>query len=232
MPQKRKSASPDQVATPPTDSRRKKTDWDAVERDYRTGNFTLRELAEKHGATHTTISRRAERLGWTKDLSDAIRQATNAKLVQQAVQQKCNDAHHDATQTVLIAAEINKQVILGHREDLGASRKIANDLLAELASSALLAEDQELLAQILAGSGAEPADEARARATVQKALSLSGRVKSIKDLADAFTKIHDGERRAFNIVDAAAPQQQNNPIADLLAELSARGSRLPVKRES
>lgn len=228
----RKSASA-QDGTPTTNNapqRRKKADWDAIERDYRTGTFTLRELAEKHAVTHTTIARRAEKSGWTKDLTDAIRQATNAKLVQQAVQQQCTDAHQNATETVLVAAEINKQIIFGHRQDLSESRKVANSLLSELSASALLAEDQELLAQILAGSGAEPGEEAKARATVSKALSLGSRVNSVKALAEAFTKIHDGERRAFNIQDVAPPPTSSNPIADLIAELSTRGSRLPITK--
>lgn len=57
-----------------------RTDWDAVERDYRTGKFTLRELEEKHGVFNSSIARKAKKDGWTQDLRIAIRQATNAKL--------------------------------------------------------------------------------------------------------------------------------------------------------
>ena len=60
---------------------RVRPDWQAVERDYRTGKFTLRELEHKHGAANSTIARRAAREGWSQDLSAAVRQATNAKLI-------------------------------------------------------------------------------------------------------------------------------------------------------
>ena len=101
--------------------------------------------------------------------------------------------------TVLIAAEVNTQVILGHRRDVAATRQVAADLLEELSRAALLAEDQEILAQVLAGSGAQPADESRARMAVQRALSLPSRVGSVKQLADTFDKLQLAERRAFGI---------------------------------
>lgn len=204
-----------------TPKKRRKIDWDAVQRDYRTGKFTLRELAAKHDVSHVAIANQAKKNGWTQDLGEHIRQATNAKLTEALVNNEVNVGVQAVNEIVQVAAEINKQVILGHREDLKASRKIANALLNELASAALLAEDQELLAQVLAGSGAEPVDEARARTAVSKALSVSSRIKSVKDLADAFTKIHDGERRAFNIKDETGPTEVD-PLTALLTRISSQ----------
>jgi len=60
----------------------------------------------------------AATMGWTKDLAVAIRQATNAKLIQESVQQECNNSHQNATETVLVAATIGMNVILGHRKGL------------------------------------------------------------------------------------------------------------------
>jgi hypothetical protein len=224
-PKSRKSAAP------PAPPAKQKTDWDAVERDYRTGRFTLRELTAKHGPTHTTIARRAEREGWTKDLTEAIRQATNAKLVQQSVQQvvqqECTNAHQAVTESVLVAAEMNKDIILGHRSDLKAARTVAVSLLDELSKAAMLAADEDALIDILAGKHAEPQDLARARSLVQKALSVNSRISSVKALAEAFTKLHDGERRAFNIGDEP-PKTPGGELAEFLNDLSARGSRLPI----
>jgi len=107
-------------------SSRRTADWDAIERDFRTGTLTLREMAEKHGVVHSTIARRAEKHGWSRDLTEAIRQATNAKLVQQTVQQLCDEAHQGATQTVLAAAEINAAIIRKHRTRLDALARDAD----------------------------------------------------------------------------------------------------------
>lgn len=180
---------------------RSKIDWDAVERDYRTGKFTLRELEAKHGVSYAQISRRSTKEGWTKDLREVIRQATDAALLHETVM----EAQKDATETVVVAAELNKRLILGHRHDLQATRDVASALLGELSRAALLAEDQEVLAQVLAGPGAKPVEEFRARAAVAKALSVTARIGSVKQLADAFDKLQVAERRAFGLDDKAPP---------------------------
>ena len=168
---------------------KRRADWEAVERDYRTGRFTLRELETQHGVSYAQISRKSKELGWSKDLREVIKQATDAAVLRETVTQ----AQKDTTDAVLVAAEVNTQVILGHRRDVAATRQVAASLRDELSRSA------QLLAQVLAGSGAEPADEARARAVVQKALSLPSRVSSVKQLADTFDKLQLAERRAFGI---------------------------------
>ena len=97
---------------------KRKTDWDAVERDYRTGKFTLRELATKHAISHQAIAKQAKNKAWTQDLSIAIKQATNAKLVDDLVAKEVAKSGQAVANTVLAVAELNKQVILSHRSRL------------------------------------------------------------------------------------------------------------------
>ena len=52
--------------------RRRDIDWNAVERDYRTGAFSLRELAERHRCSHSAIANFASRHGWTRHPSPAV----------------------------------------------------------------------------------------------------------------------------------------------------------------
>jgi hypothetical protein len=42
-------------------------DWRDVERDYREGRLSLRQLALKHRCSHSTIANFAGRHGWTRD---------------------------------------------------------------------------------------------------------------------------------------------------------------------
>lgn len=199
-PAKKKAAPPPSV------------DWEGVERDFRSGQFTLRELEAKFGISYASISRKATAEGWTKDLRVVIRQATDAAILRDAV----TGAQKNVTETVLVAAELNKAVILEHRGDIKETRGVASALLAELADAALLASEKELLSQILAGSGAEPADEARARATVNKALSVNTRISSVKQLADAFDKLQLAERRAFGLDEKV--ERQPNSLADMATD--------------
>lgn len=47
--------------------RRQAIDWSAIERDYRSGLLSLRQLAHKHDCSHSAIANFAGRHGWTRD---------------------------------------------------------------------------------------------------------------------------------------------------------------------
>lgn len=140
-----------------TTKAKKRPDWEAIERDYRTGRFTLRELEAQHGAAYATISLRAKKEGWTKDLTDAVRKATTAALIQEHVAQTANNAAQAQTSAVLAAAEVNKQVILGHRkqaQDARAAMEAARakvlamgDSVADIREAATLASAVESLSR-------------------------------------------------------------------------------------
>lgn len=63
------------------------------------------------------------------------------------------------------------------------------------------------------------------RSVVSKALSVSTRISSIKQLADTFDKLQAAERRAFGLDEKA--EVVENPLTKLLAQLGQR-SALPV----
>lgn len=193
--------------------KRKRVDWAAVERDYRTDHFTNVEICAKHGIDPATLSRKIKKdqgidhASWQKDLTAAVRAATNAALMTEMVKSEINQGQEQVNLTVKAAAEVNKSVILGHRKDITATRNVAAALLDELADSSLLSQHKEILSEILAGDGAEPVDVARAQASVRKALGVGARVASVKALAETFTKLQAMERVAFNL---DAPEKDND----------------------
>ena len=54
-------------------------DWEAIERDYRAGILSVREIGAKCGCTHTAINKRAKRDGWERER--AARQQEPVRLV-------------------------------------------------------------------------------------------------------------------------------------------------------
>ena len=171
-----------------------RTDWDAVERDFRTGKFTLRELEAKHGPSYAEISRRSKKQGWTKDLREVIKQATDAALLQETV----TTAQKDVTGTVLAAAEVNKQVILRHRGDIARTSTLAMDMLAELSlTTHKQGEIEELFDKIT--EDIEGQALATAQQTFRDFMKVHSRVGSVHKLADTLTKLQTLERRAFGI---------------------------------
>jgi hypothetical protein len=113
-----------------TATKRSRIDWDAIERDRRTGQFTLRELEAKYGVDNASIARRMKRdravdpTRWSEDLTDAVRQATNTRLMQELVSSEISKGQQNVSTAVRAAAELNTQVLLAHRTGLA---KLAAD---------------------------------------------------------------------------------------------------------
>lgn len=45
----------------------KPIDWDGIERDYRAGVMSVREIAKWYGVSHTAINKRAKAEGWVRE---------------------------------------------------------------------------------------------------------------------------------------------------------------------
>lgn len=170
---------------------RRKVDWEAVERDYRATQMTLRELGAKHGCDHAAIARKASKCEWKKDLASAVRKATSAKLIEQAVNSVVNDRQQAVTNIVLVAAELNKQVILGHRRRLGDLSDAVEQAKAKLMSL-----------------GSSVTDIRDAAVFVQ----------GVCHLASATRTLIEQERRAFNLDDQQPAETEKEP--DRIASLA------------
>lgn len=189
---------------------RRRVDWEAVERDYRTGQFTLRELEVMHSISYAEISRKAKALGWTKDLREAIKQATDAALLHEAV----TKAQKDVTQTVVVTAEINKQVILGHRDGLNRITSVKQALLGQIEQAAANMADLSEVIEMVRSPDENGID--RANDAMRKAMGRSALVDDLKKLADVDEKVRKGEREAFGLDVEAAPQDKS--LADLATD--------------
>lgn len=137
--------------------RRQRIDWEAVERDYRTDKFTLRELGAKHGTDHATIARKikadrtADASRWPRDLTAAVREATNAKLMQAMVTAEITKGQQQVTSTVLVAAAVNTQIILAHRTRLASLTNAADQAQGKVLELLVSAADAR---EVVALSGA------------------------------------------------------------------------------
>ena len=177
---------------------RKRVDWEAIERDYRTGQFSLRELEKKHGAGFSKIGKRAKDEAWSKDLADAVRQATSAALIAEVATERATEGLHGTTDVVLAVAEINKQVILGHRADIAEVRNLAADLLNELRMATQSPEQIQALFTLATDDLPGPAKMAVTQ-QFNDFMRVHSRVGSVHKLADTFAKVQALERKAFDM---------------------------------
>lgn len=122
--------------------RRYDIDWEAIERDYRLGLLSDRELGTKHKVDHATISRRAKKLGWTKDKTAEIQAGVRAALATQ--RDGGNTTPGEPTRRdIALAIATGYDVVLEHRTIIGRLRTAASKLLVmtEKAIGSLETED-------------------------------------------------------------------------------------------
>jgi len=182
---------------------RKGTDWEKLELDYCSTRLSLRELAAKHGSDASLISRRAKRLGWTRNLTDAVRRATRAAVIAETVQQRVDAQAAEATvrqADAVVNAELNKQVILRHRAEIADARAIAMDLIGELHRMTRNPEELIELAR-QAAEGMHPLAAQSLQDAAREAVKLTTRVASLHKLADTLAKLQALERKAFGLDD-------------------------------
>lgn len=230
---------------PATSKRR--ADWEAIERDYRTGKFSDQELQDKHGVdkdgnqiiTRQAITKRAKVKGWTKDLTAAVRQATKTKVLQaQAVANRQKVAGEvakkvaaatsetDSTLTAVLAvAEVNKQVIMGHRDDLHQLRNLTMSMVGELrAVSMSPARVQELHDMLTSGQELTAAQISEARDAFSDLTKLPNRVLTVQRLSQAMTRLQQMERVAFGLDEPEDPASAEAGVKTLTD--AQRASRL------
>ena len=211
---------------------RSTADWEAIERDYRAGVKSLREMAAEHGISHPAIRKRAERDGWTRDLKAKV--AAKASALVSAAQVTAEvPAETKITEavTVDVEAKVQARIRIAHRADIGRSRNLLAKLLLELEQQT---DGQGTFEQLLEALATEDGGDEKAAADRrkrlweqwQKAMSLGGRADTMKKLADTLRVLIDKEREAYGIDSAGEPQDGGVRRSLTDAEMAVRLGRL------
>lgn len=181
-------------------------DWDAIERQYRLGKKSNKQLGEEFGVDHSSIGRRAKKCGWVADKSQEVDAITNSLLIQNA----SGNANPNATPTQLevkAAAQTNADVVLEHRKDIGRSRALFRGMLEEL-EVASSEQGKQLIVELVEVMSPQAEDEdgiaAAARAgrmqrLLERVTGTPQRIDSAKKLVEMLEKLVRLEREAFGI---------------------------------
>ena len=169
-------------------------DWDAIERDYRAGIKTLREIAIEHGITHGAINNHRKEHEWIRDLSARIKLKA-AQLVSNA----------------LLSKEMSKQSKLSESDIIKSS--------AELQAGAILQESEEI--KRLSSIAETFEEELKLISMNEEPIDLEKRTRILKSLTDVREKIINLRRRNLGINDNANGEADksghNDPNAEFLS---------------
>ena len=149
-------------------------DWELIEREFRLGKFTLRQLAASHGVQPSAISRKAKREHWVQDKRDEVRAMSEAQLLISNSRKATKKATEPTSVDIEVAATVITNIVLAHRSDAKRARTQTMVLLSELETE-----------------------------TKNNSLPLVTRTKALKALVESLAKVVAIEREAFGIDDSA-----------------------------
>lgn len=195
-------------------TRRSDIDWDAIEREFRLGQKTNKQLAFEHGVQASSIGRRAVKYDWTQDKSAEVRMRADNMLLKATAQGsgKAIERKQSAKATpdgleIQAAATARVDVVLGHRKGLDRISRIRDTMLDEIEAQT---SQMDLLTQIVEVAR-EPGEGGidKRNDLLRRVISLPSRVDSLKKLTEVDEKIRKGERDAFGIsIDEGTPVEQ------------------------
>lgn len=177
---------------------RPKVDWEVIERDFRAGLLSVREIAVAHGVSHTAVNKRAKADGWERDLKAKILAKAEAEVSKRAVSTEVSTAQRATEREIVEAnADVIVRVRMEHRTDISRSRRLTNSLLSELEQQTAQVPELQELGEILRRPDDKGMD--KLNDLYQAIISLPERSKTMKVLVESLQRLVLLERQAFGL---------------------------------
>ncbi|MFA7892983.1 hypothetical protein [Pseudomonas putida] len=196
----------------------KQPDWEAIERAYRAGLLSIREIAAAHEVSHTAINKRAKRDGWDRDLKAKIKAKADALVSRREVSTEVSSKQAETEREIIeLNAEVIANIRMAHRGDISRSRRLTNKLLDELEG---LTDNRHLFEE-LGELMREPDDNGfdKRNDLYNKVIGLPGRTKTMKELAETLKTLVALERQAYDL-DVKQGGSEEDTLSKLMDELS------------
>ena len=189
------------------------TDWALIERHYRAGVLSLRQVASEGGVVESAIRKRAKRDGWVRNLNAKI-QHRAAELVRKSVVRKTGA--HQKSQSEKVIVEDNAQavsiILIAQKGSIQRSHTLFAGLMSELELTTANRELFEQLGELLDNTSKDEDGKVRQdklNEIYRKVISMPGRVDAAKKVIEMLEKIVRMEREAFGV---DKQDGESNPI--------------------
>lgn len=199
----------------------KQPDWEAIERAYRAGLLSIREIASTQGITHGAINKRAKRDGWERNLKAKIQAKADALVSKRAVSTLVSTKQADTEREIIeVNAEVIANIRMAHRGDISRGRRLTNKLLDELEA---LTDEQGTIKELIAQLKDADHDDGDAMADVlalaNKMGALPSRTKTMKELAETLKTLVALERQAYDL-DTKSGGNDADELSKMMDDLS------------
>ena len=177
---------------------RKKIDWEAVEREYRAGIRSLRDIGEEYGCAESMIRKKAKKEGWVRDLSAKVKAKAEELVRKEEVRSLVRTANQESErEQVAASAQMLADKVLGQREDIRRARATVQKLWALVDMELDHPEEFAHLGKMLANPDEFGND--KLNDMYFAAISIPQQVKNVKLLADALKVLIELERKVLKL---------------------------------
>lgn len=171
-------------------------DWSAIERQYRLGQKSNKQLSEEFGVDLGSIGKKAKLYGWVVDKSKDVEAVTNSLLIQSASGIPNPNSTPSALE-VKAAGQANYEVVMNHRRGLARMGRLRDKMVEHLESVIDNLGSLSEVIEMLRSPDENGQDRANDR--MRKAMDRSVVIDDLKKLAEVDEKVRKGEREAFGI---------------------------------
>lgn len=194
-------------------------DWDAIEKVFRLGTKSNKQLAEQFGVQPSSIGRRAEKYGWVVDKAEEVDAVRNSLLIQ-AASGKANPNATPSALEIKAAGAAQAGVVTRHQQNILRESGIADSLLDHLESSiAAMPSSDEILAFVREASSDDEA-VGRVSEMLRKVVGRSVIIDDFKKVIETKSRLRKDEREAHGI-----DRDANKPTAPYEALLADVGKK-------
>ncbi len=202
---------------------RKPVDWEAVEREYRAGIRSLRDIATEYCCTEGAIRKKAKALEWERDISAKVAAKADALVRKQEVRNEVRtEAAISEREQINASAQMMADKVIGQREDIKRARAMVQRLWELVDAELDHPEELKRLGELLATPDENGND--KLNDMYFAAIGLPQQIKNAKLLADALKVLIELERKVLRL-DEQKPVE-SNPLAEMLRAVS--NNPLPV----
>lgn len=221
---KNKGSVDSPASTGASAARPKRADWELIERDYRAGVKSIRELGKDYGVSDTAIRKRAMTYAWTRDLSVKVQQRVRTKLVREKPNREPRELSPETEEQIVeeTATEV-AGVIRGHRQRAAHQIELVDLLTKQLVDVAGNRGDFEDALDEMTAEDKSPERYNR----LMKAIALPTHAVTANNLANALKTLIGLQRQAYSIKDES--EAPASALGDLLKQVS--GTALPIVKD-
>ena len=192
-------------------------DWELIERHFRAGILTLRQIATEGGVVESAIRKRSKRDGWSRNLNAKIQHRADELVRKTLVRKIGAQANAPSEKEIVeVTAQAVATIQIVQKGSIQRGHALFTKLLDELEQTTNNKELFEQLGEMLN----ESSDDGRSdklNELYRKVISLPMRVDSAKKMIEVLEKVVRLEREAFGI---GAGDGKENPIDTALMQIA------------